>query len=331
MVSSGWARALAKWCSDTLSGRTLSTRHALPVGLAGALATIGLRYLLQPELGGSESLLSLFPVVLLTTLVAGAPAGWICLCAALIAAWYLFLGTPFSFVLAPLEANSLVSAFVFGAIVVGVAATLRTSLRALETAKGRETLLVNELQHRVRNNIMLVMSISRRTYRPGVPLAAAQAEFEARLQALADVHEAIGKTDAGMVDMRSIATRCLLPFGTDSHAGQIELSGPDLQLKPRAAVAFSLALHELATNAAKYGALSTPAGQVRLRWSREDGGAIHLHWRESGGPHVYMPVRRGFGSQLIERNVAAELGGSAKMIFHPEGLQVDLIARSGAA
>jgi two-component sensor histidine kinase len=94
-------------------------------------------------------------------------------------------------------------------------------------------------------------------------------------------------------------------------------------LPPNVALSLALVLHELATNALKYGALSVPGGRVRVRWSRE-GGKLRLTWREEGGPAVAPPTRRGFGSMLIERSVAHNLGGTARLDFRPEGLAYEV-------
>lgn len=98
------------------------------------------------------------------------------------------------------------------------------------------------------------------------------------------------------------------------------IEGPDLVLSPKAAVSLVMALHELGTNAAKYGALSAPAGRVTLRWKVEGGERLHLEWRERGGPAVAAPGQRGFGFRMIERALAGDLGGSARIEFEPEGL-----------
>lgn len=105
-----------------------------------------------------------------------------------------------------------------------------------------------------------------------------------------------------------------------SGRGPFVLKGPDLRLAPNVALSLSMALHELCTNAVKYGALSAPHGAVRITWSEAEGGALHLTWRETGGPSVIPPTRRGFGSRLLERGLADELGGSVRLDYHPAGL-----------
>ncbi len=121
--------------------------------------------------------------------------------------------------------------------------------------------------------------------------------------------------------MLAILERSLRPFRADQ--GRIHLAGPDAKLEPRAAIGLALAIHELATNAAKYGALSGDGGRVDLRWDivrSSAGPRLHLSWTESGGPPVEPPSRRGFGSRMIERALADELGGAATLSFEPAGV-----------
>ena len=110
--------------------------------------------------------------------------------------------------------------------------------------------------------------------------------------------------------------------GCGADRARIEIEGPDIELPPKTAVSIALALHELCTNAVKYGALSNATGRVGVRWSIENSELkrLHMSWVESGGPPVVKPSARGFGSRLIERGLAAELGGVVTMDFRPEGL-----------
>ena len=113
------------------------------------------------------------------------------------------------------------------------------------------------------------------------------------------------------------------------EARRFDVEGETLRLAPRAALALAMALHELGTNAAKYGALSTETGRVSIRWTQSDD-RLHLTWLESGGPPVESPARRGFGSRLIERGLAADLGGAAALRFDPGGLRCDIEASLAA-
>jgi two-component sensor histidine kinase len=124
-------------------------------------------------------------------------------------------------------------------------------------------------------------------------------------------------------DWRGASLRDLVAAELAPYEGRVTVGGPEVMLPPNAALSLALALHELATNALKYGALSVPEGRVEVRWSLE-GGRLQLAWREGGGPLVAPPARRGFGSLLVERSVAHNLGGTARLEFRPEGLAYEV-------
>lgn len=179
-------------------------------------------------------------------------------------------------------------------------------------------LLINELNHRVKNTLATVQSVARQTLTGrGVPQAV-QRGFEARLQALGNVHTLLTEQNWEGAGLREVIEMSLGPHGAADrrHFG---IAGPDFRLRPKSAVALSLALHELGTNAAKYGALSVEAGRVDIAWQVESG-RFTFSWRESGGPPVKPPTRRGFGSRLIERGLAAELRGRVKIEYRTEGV-----------
>ncbi|WP_164467424.1 sensor histidine kinase [Caulobacter flavus] len=181
-------------------------------------------------------------------------------------------------------------------------------LAALE----RATLLNNELSHRIKNLLATIQAISAQTFGSS-PL---RDTFEQRLTALAAAHDLItGAAWAGSLE--ELVRTALDPF---LPGGRIGIEGPFVQLDDVQAVPFALALHELATNAAKYGALSGETGRVEIRWSLDEPDALSFEWREIGGPPVSPPSRRGFGSRMIERSLAGELKGSASLDFRREGL-----------
>jgi PAS domain S-box-containing protein len=180
-----------------------------------------------------------------------------------------------------------------------------------------QRLLVNELNHRVKNTLAVVQALAWQTFRDAPDTAAAQSAFEARLAALSAAHDLLTSTNWEAASLADIAA------ASAGHAGayrdRIALSGPPVELAPKPAVSIAMALHELGTNAIKHGALSNEAGRVDVSWRVEDG-RLHLVWRERGGPPVAPPRRRGFGARLIERGLAAELGGEVTLAFEPEGL-----------
>jgi PAS domain S-box-containing protein len=183
-------------------------------------------------------------------------------------------------------------------------------------------LLINELNHRVKNTLAIMQSVAAQTFRSAENLPQAQEAFSARIMALSRANDLLtggNWESASLADV--IATASYAHAGDD--ASRIAASGPSVRLSAKTALSLAMAIHELATNAAKYGALSTATGRVRIDWridAADKSPRLHLEWRESGGPEVQAPKRRGFGSRLIERGLAAELGGKVELSFEPAGL-----------
>jgi PAS domain S-box-containing protein len=184
-------------------------------------------------------------------------------------------------------------------------------------------LMINELNHRVKNTLATVQSMAAQTLRHDPDPASAYLTFEARLMGLAEVHEVLTRESWHGAALQEVAERALRPFGDAATAGQVRLRGPPVWLAPGAALALALVFHELATNAVKYGALSTDDGRVDLAWTYDTADdRLRLTWAESGGPPVIPPTRTGFGTRLIQRGFAAELQGHAQMRYEPGGICV---------
>ncbi|MDQ0135099.1 PAS domain S-box-containing protein [Neorhizobium galegae] len=184
----------------------------------------------------------------------------------------------------------------------------------------RLQLMVNELNHRVKNTLATVQAIASQTLRGGDPIV--RQNLERRLMALAAAHDVLTRENWEGADIDDVVNGALAPFGEGGDY-RFAVSGPSLRLLPRAALALAMGLHELTTNALKYGALSTLAGQVAINWQVVEGAKplLRLTWTESGGPLVVAPSRRGFGVRLIERSLAQDLGGNASVIFdQPAGI-----------
>jgi len=214
-----------------------------------------------------------------------------------------------------------------------VTATLSAALDIDERkrAEERRTLLINELNHRVKNTLASVQSIARQTLRSGRSAEEMSDILTGRLIALAGAHDVLTRENWEGAGLRKIVSVAMAPF----DVARIATSGPDARLDARAALALGMALHELATNASKYGALSNETGRVSLAWrllEDPDRGvpALELEWRETGGPPVTAPRRRGFGSRLLTQGVRSELNGAAEMEFAPEGLVCRIFARLDA-
>lgn len=195
--------------------------------------------------------------------------------------------------------------------------SVQTDVTDRKNDETRQRLLINELNHRVKNTLATVQSIVAQTLRNAASLAEARGALEDRLLALSRTHDILTRRTWEGATVGEIVAGAVNAFGAERW----EIDGPEVDLAPNTALSLSLALHELATNAAKYGALASPAGKVSVRWSLEAGPRrLSLVWRERGGPAVTPPTRRGFGSRLIERGLAQDLGGSVALTFEPAGV-----------
>ncbi|MCR5875057.1 PAS domain-containing protein [Phenylobacterium sp. J426] len=183
-------------------------------------------------------------------------------------------------------------------------------------AEERQALLINELNHRVKNTLATVQSLARQTLRDGLVTREARERFTERLLALSTAHNVLTRRNWESAELAEIAEEAVRPW-----TPRIALAGPAVQVAPNVALAVSMALHELATNAVKYGALSAPAGRVDVGWRLGDEAGIALTWTETGGPPVVAPAGvRGFGSRLLTQGLAGELGAPAELDYRPEGL-----------
>ena len=184
-------------------------------------------------------------------------------------------------------------------------------------AEERQKLLVNELNHRVKNSLATVQSIAAQTLRSVAAPEFFRDAFETRLVALSHTHDLLTRESWAGASLREV-------FDVELHAlageDRVSFTYPcDVRLNPKAAVALGMGIHELTTNASKYGALSIPNGHVAVDWAIEDG-VLRLTWTESGGPPVTPPARRGFGVRLLERGLAAELSGAVELTYDTVGL-----------
>ena len=199
-----------------------------------------------------------------------------------------------------------------------------TEIDAFRRADDRHRLLVAELQHRVKNILSVVRSISSRSLETSETLDAFAAHFAGRLDALARTQGVIARRGQEGVELEDIV-RDELAASTTAEDGRVKVAGPPVLLREKAAEVFALALHELATNAVKYGALSTPGGEIAVEWrlmNTSDGRRLSLEWRESGVPALNSrPARHGFGRNLIEKGLPYDLGAVTSLDFAPGGIR----------
>ena len=185
-------------------------------------------------------------------------------------------------------------------------------------AEAQYNLLIAELNHRVKNTLATVVSIARQCF-SGPETREARAAFNARIRGLAQSHARLAEADWTSIDLQSLFADEFAPY---RRGGNVQIVGPPVALSPKCALTLGLAVHELATNAAKYGALSTDKGVVDVSWIIDpDDGSLAISWQERGGPPVTPPSRTGFGRLLLERAVAADLKSRISLDFAPDGLR----------
>ncbi len=191
-------------------------------------------------------------------------------------------------------------------------------------ARENAAMLIDELNHRVKNTLATVQSIVTQAVRNSTDPQIVRESIEERIGALSRSHDLLGREKWDGAGLRDLVNEALAPFtAIEGHAERFIVEGEDIRLSPKAALALGVAFNELATNAVKYGALSNDAGTVSIRWTIEDGTGgqwLCLHWREVGGPPVVPPTRKGFGSRVIEQGLPHELGGRVKLDYLSGGI-----------
>ena len=193
-----------------------------------------------------------------------------------------------------------------------------------EAAYKQQSLLMIELDHRVKNTLASIQALVNQTKAGASSLNDFTLGLERRISAMASAHRLLAASRWQGATVRSLIEEELAPFQNDKHSN-LRMSGIDVLLSPAAALSFALVVHELTSNAAKYGALSTPAGHISIDWHYQIDGALELAWKERNGPPVTPPSRRGFGSVIIERSIRYELQGRSTLRFDPDGVVCILI------
>jgi len=247
--------------------------------------------------------------------------------------WHLAIGVFFSLIRSWIGAwSSDVSPILGGdgkpAFLLSISRDITEEWRAnseLKEALERQALLSAELQHRIKNTLAVVGAIANQTMR-GDNVAAAREAFADRLMTLSHAHDILLRTSWTNAPIREVLNGALAPHR--SGQGHIRASGPDLDLQPKQALALAVAVHELATNVAKYSALAGN-GRVEIVWSTgtiNEVPSFRFIWTESGGPPVSQPASTGFGSRLIERMLGNDFAGKVDISYRPDGVACELIA-----
>jgi len=204
----------------------------------------------------------------------------------------------------------------------GLIVTL-TDITERKRSEEHQTLLVAELNHRVKNILAIVQSLAGQTLASSESITGFRSAFEGRLRALSLAHDILTRVRWGKIELETLIAQSLAPYLDSERTGHIRWSGPLLLLPSYAIVPLAIVLHELATNAAKYGSFSNQAGCVDVEW-RLVNDVIQFTWAEQNGPHLNNEIKPGFGSKLISRVVAYDLGGSVDLKFASEGFRCEL-------
>jgi len=195
-------------------------------------------------------------------------------------------------------------------------------------AEGQKNLLIEELNHRVKNTLAAVQSLAAMTMKHTSSPKTFNQAFSARLRALSATHNLLTRRAWERAPLHDLVAVELEPYVGREHDARVIATGPPIELSSRQTISLGLVLHELATNAAKYGALSAPTGRISISWkvTADQGiGRLRIDWRERGGPLVKPPMRRGFGSRLMERSITHELDGSFEPTYPRQGFHCTIV------
>ena len=293
------------------------------IGLLAALVAVAIRYSLPLSPMQIPVLTVVVALALVTTFV-GVRAGIVTAVVGGLLSWYLFF-TPFSFRLGQDAAVPLFGFAIIAMVILTATHLYRGSeqrrheaeIALLEQKAVAADLFARELSHRLKNALAIIQSIATQTLDKGRDDTA---KFSARLYALAGAHDLLSTdVDAPTADVRDVVGAGLEPFRTGD--GRVRIECPEIRIAGQQAVTLALALHELGTNALKYGALSQGEGWVSLK-VEDKGDELHLAWKEHGGPAVSDPAPRGFGMRLL-----ASIGAGTELHFEPDGVRAHMVVR----
>lgn len=297
--------------------------EAYGAALACVLAATLLRLLIDLISPGAVPFVTFFPALLIATLVGGAAAGLVATVLGAVLSWWLFIEPRFSWVLADKDHVVSVVIYLFsGALIVWASNQYRVVVARIDEEEQYRRIVVDELSHRVKNKLATIYAILRHELREQPDI---WGSVSGRLQALSTADDLLSRGEDGGVSLQQILMTEITPFGD----GRIVITGPQVDLFGKLPTVIALMIHELATNAAKYGALSMSGGRVQAT-VQPMGDSVEILWRESAGPPVTGPSRRSFGTKLIERSLDS-FGGSARLEFNPAGVVCRIVLPTAQA
>lgn len=314
MIRIGFVRA-------HLSGAPPSTPKAIIQGFLFVAAPTLLRAVIDPVVTGL-AFVTYFPFVLIAALFMSWGQAMAVTLISAVTANYLFMEPRFTFFSTESDTIGTIFFVIAAVMIVAVGQTLRRAVRQLEESRHREAHLNRELQHRVKNTLAVVQGLASQTLRGATEVGPALDKLQSRIMALAEANDILREGSWEECHLPDLALRALKPFNA---RGAITLAGPQCRLPEESCVPLVLALHELATNAVKYGALSSDDGTVELSW--DIGGEtqvpaeLHMKWRETGGPAVSPPTKFGLGAKLLRPQAGL---ASVDITYAPDGVRCDI-------
>jgi two-component sensor histidine kinase len=282
---------------------------------------------LKPLTGDFAQFLTFFPSVMAAGVLSGGLAGPTSLVLSALAAGSLMLAGSTGALRDVQVTASLTAYLAAGAAMLWITSQLRSAVWQVSAAREQEHLMLGELQHRVKNTLAIVQAITAQTLQSDPAAAELKRRLTERLVALGEAHNLLSETGWREVSLHALVERSVRPF-VGSRSPRLWIDGDDnVQLAPEQVVNVAICLHELATNATKYGAWSGPDGQVKASWRvkpswrKAEPPLVQLEWLEGGGPLVAKPQRVGFGSRMLQQIPTSRSGARAIMEFAPEGLR----------
>ena len=286
--------------------------EAYGLALACVLGATLLRLLIDIVSPDAVPFVTFFPALLIATLTAGLAAGMLATLLGGVVSWWLFIEPRFTWMLSNKDHIVSVLLYLFaGGLIVWTTNQYRLVVARIDEEENYRRIVVDELGHRMKNKLATVYAILRHELRDQPDI---WDSVSGRLHALSSADDLLSRGENGGVSLQQILAMEIAPFGD----GRIVIDGPDIDLFGKLPTVVALVFHELATNAAKYGALSISGGHIHASLRQVDE-AIEIVWSERAGPAVVAPSRRSFGSKLIERSLDS-FGGSAELTFEPAGV-----------